>query len=231
VTTRPFEASSPATRLGVKICGLTRYEDAAWAAQCGATHLGVILAGGPRLVTASQAKTVLDPHPSSVRRVAVFGNQAREQIARLAETLALDVIQLHGGSTAGDVAWLRAATGCRIWPVVRVGADGLPDAVDELSSAAGALVVDTLVPGQLGGTGVPLAWEALMAPLAALRERVAGLEVVVAGGLTPGNVARAAHLLVPACVDVSSGVEFAPGVKDPARVRAFVRAVAGVPEI
>ena len=223
------EVAPDASRPGVKICGLTRPEDAAWAEACGATYLGVILAGGPRLVTVPKAREVLGPSRLTIRRVAVFGDQTRDVIARTAEALTLDVIQLHGASTADDVAWLQRVSGCRIWPVVRIGTDGLP-AVDELAAAAGALVLDTLVPGQLGGTGVPLAWDALVAPLAALRNRVSGLQVVVAGGLTPVNVSHAARLLVPACVDVSSGVEAAPGVKDPARVHAFVRAAAGVRE-
>ena len=220
----------PASRRGVKICGLTRVEDAEWAEACGATHLGVILAGGPRLITVSQARTVLGAPRPSLRRVAVFGEQSVDQVARVAIDLALDVIQLHGGTTPDDVAWLRRETGSRVWPVLRVGADGLPREADALAAAAGALVIDTLVPGQLGGTGVPLAWDALAAPLAALRGRVGDCEMVVAGGLTPDNVARAVHLLLPACVDVSSGVEAAPGVKDPGRVRAFVRAAVGFRE-
>jgi phosphoribosylanthranilate isomerase len=92
---------------------------------------------------------------------------------------------------------------------------------------ADALVLDAKVPGQLGGTGVALDWAALANDVSAWRAAHPGVRLVLAGGLTPENVQRAIGLLGPDVVDVSSGVESAPGIKDPERLQAFVDAVRG----
>jgi phosphoribosylanthranilate isomerase len=212
-----------------KICGLTRPEDAALAERHGAAYLGVILASGPRLLDLPRAAAVLGPRRCGVQRVGVFGAQPASEVAVIAETLDLDVLQLHGDPTPELVRALAAATGRTIWPVRRVRGDTLDEAARALAAAAGWLVLDALVPGRDGGTGVALDWHGLTAPLAALRGAAPGARIVLAGGLRPENVAEAIRLLSPDVVDVSSGVESAPGVKDPAAVQAFL-AAAGVPQ-
>lgn len=214
----------------IKICGLTRPEDAVGAVAAGATYLGVVFAGGPRCVTVPQARALFEAatalrRPRPVQRVAVFGDQDESTILECAELLELDVLQLHGGSTPEQVERLRATSGRDVWPVVRVGSSALPDDTESLAVSAGGVVLDALVPGQLGGTGVALDWSGIRASVAALRTRGPGGRLMLAGGLRPENVAEAIGILSPDGVDVSSGVEHAPGVKDPARMFAFVDAV------
>lgn len=208
----------------VKICGLTREDDAATAERVGATYLGVILAGGPRHLTPGQARLVLGARRHTVRRAAVFGDQSEEEVIVLAGMLDLDVIQLHGGRTADAVARIAAQSAREVWPVVRVAGTTLPDEAEVLARIAGTLVLDAHVVGQLGGTGVTLDWSGLARDVTALRRVVPGVRLVLAGGLRPANVGQATQLLSPEVVDVSSGVEIAPGVKDPALVRQFVKA-------
>ena len=209
----------------VKICGLTRPADAAHAEQSGAHYLGAILAGGPRLLSTEKARTVLGPPRHGVRRVAVFGDQSAEAVIRTARELALDVIQLHGHRTAEEAAHIGAVSGCMVWPVLRIAGTELPPDAEVLAAVQRTLVIDAHVVGQLGGTGVALDWNGLAESVRRLRARVPGLMLVLAGGLRAENVGEAMRLLSPAVVDVSSGVENAPGVKDPVRVQQFVQAV------
>lgn len=209
----------------VKICGLTRPADAAHAEQAGAHFLGAILAGGPRLLSTDRAREVLGPPRHGIRRVAVFGDQSTEAVIRTARELALDVVQLHGHRTAEEAAHIAAMSGCAVWPVLRIAGTELPPEAEVLAAVQRTLVLDAHVVGQLGGTGVPLDWNGLAESVRRLRARVPGLMLVLAGGLRAENVREAMRLLSPAVVDVSSGVENAPGVKDPVRVQRFVQAV------
>ena len=204
----------------VKICGLTRPEDAEFADVAGAAYLGVIFAGGPRQRTPAQAKTTLSGRRA--RRVGVFAGQSAREIADVAGEVGLDVAQLHGASDADRVRAVRAVTGLEVWAVVRTADGSLTDGVEELADAADALVVDALVPGQLGGSGIVLPWGTLGESLDAMAR---GHRIVLAGGLTPDNVVEAIGYVSPLIVDVSTGVESAPGIKDHARIRAFIAAV------
>lgn len=209
----------------------------------GAAYLGVVLAGGPRLLTVEQARHVIGARRERVRRVAVFGNQPIEEMISIAEQLDLDVLQLHGvpggARVGGFPQWralaaavdiIRRHTGREVWPVMRLSGAELPHGAQELAVAAGALVLDTHVVGQLGGTGVALDWRGLREAIDGLRAAVPSFTLVLAGGLKPENAAQAIGLLRPEVVDVSSGVEAAPGVKDPVRVREFLRAAHGAAE-
>jgi phosphoribosylanthranilate isomerase len=207
----------------VKYCGLTRPEDAAFAGELGAAYLGVIFAGGPRMLTAERAAEVLDGCRTAARRVGVFGAARPAEIGQIARVARLDVVQLHADPMGADVAAVRAETGAEVWAAVRV-TDALPPGVDELFAGADAVLIDARVAGSLGGSGVSVDWGALEPELRA--HRGTG-RVVLAGGLNPDNVARAVAMLRPEVVDVSSGVESAPGIKDHARMRAFAAAVAG----
>ncbi len=211
----------------VKICGLVRAEDAAEAARQGADYVGSIFAGGPRLIDPSTARAnVAAARAAATARpplaVGVMGGQAAADVAAIAEAATLDVVQLHADPDARAVAAVRAVWGGQVWAVLRIAGTDLPPQTEALFDAADAIVLDAKVDGaQLGGTGVALAWDALADALAPYRGRAT---LVLAGGLRPENVALAIAALRPDAVDVSSGVERAPGEKDPARVAAFLAA-------
>jgi phosphoribosylanthranilate isomerase len=186
----------------------------------GASYAGVIFAGGPRQLDAPRAAEVLAAVGSQVRRVGVFGSQSAEEISRIVRTARLDIVQLHGDPTRAIMQRVRAETGVAIWAVIRVGGGAIAPRIAELDDYADAIVLDALVAGQLGGTGVTFDWRAL--PVEARPRRA---RLVAAGGLNPDNVGAAIRVLAPHVVDVSSGVEREPGVKDHARMRAFAEAV------
>jgi phosphoribosylanthranilate isomerase len=209
------------TRSRVKICGLTRAEDAAIAVTAGAAFLGVVFAGGPRRVNARGAAEV-SAAAGGVPVFGVYGDQSVEEILRLTRTAGLAGAQLHGPYRRQDAARLRSE-GLQVWRVVRIAR---PDHLDALSDSvldADAVLVEPLVAHAAGGTGVSL-------DLAVAREargRLAGAAMVLAGGLTPETVGAAVALVRPEVVDVSSGVERLPGIKDPDKIARFVEAVFG----
>lgn len=207
-------------RVEVKFCGLTRAEDARVAADLGARYAGVIFAGGPRHLEASRARDVLDGAGTGVARVGVFGRSDAATIANIAREARLDIVQLHADPTVGDVQAVADATGARVWAVVRVSDDRTPDDFHELWEASDALVLDSKAKAALGGTGVAFDWSAVEK---AARDHARPL--VVAGGLTAATVAQAIEMLSPDIVDVSSGVELSPGIKDHRRMQEFMDAV------
>jgi phosphoribosylanthranilate isomerase len=205
----------------IKFCGMTRPEDAQMAASLGASYVGVIFAGGPRAVTAERAKLILANVPRRVRAVGVFAGQDVDEIQRIVDVAGLDVVQLHGEATEARIAQLRETINAEIWPVVRVSGV-LPEGLAGLVDASDGLLLDAYVPNALGGTGVSFAWSAVAAELQTIRGEQ---PIILAGGLRPENVAEAIAALSPDVVDVSSGVESAPGIKDHERMRAFRDAV------
>ncbi|MBI2408514.1 MAG: phosphoribosylanthranilate isomerase [Gemmatimonadetes bacterium] len=210
----------------VKFCGLTRPADAARAAALGAAYVGVIFAGGHRRVDAAHARLVLDAATAATpapRRVGVFGVQSADEILELAAAARLDVLQLHGASDAALVRDLRQRFAGEVWRVVRVAPDAEPALLARVSDGVDAVLVDALVDGALGGTGVAVDWSRL----ARLLERAGRpARLVLAGGLRPENVEQAIGLVAPDVVDVSSGVESSPGIKDQLRMRAFAESAA-----
>ena len=208
----------------IKFCGMTRAEDAREAARLGAAYVGVIFAGGPRQLTADRAAEVLGGLPGAVRRVGVFATDDEDAIARTAEPLGLHVVQLHGAHDARAIVGIRRRFAGEVWSVIRIADAELPANAGELFEAADAVLLDAKVPGKLGGSGVTLPWQKLAERLGKLREN-GRAKLVLAGGLRAENVSEAIRLLRPGIVDVSSGVETAPGIKDHARMRAFRDAV------
>lgn len=204
----------------IKFCGLTRATDAETAVQLGGDFLGVIFAGGPRNQTAHQAAHVLR-NAGAARRVGVFGSPTAEELLAYIREVPLAVAQLHGDATPRSVMAARAIGANEVWAVVPVGAGALPEHTSELFQCADAVVLDTRAPNGLGGTGRPFDWDAVAQSLNGLERRA---RLVVAGGLNPDNVAAAIRALRPDVVDVSSGVESAPGVKDPILMSRFVEA-------
>ena len=214
---------------------MTRIEDLQYAATLGVRYVGCVFAGGPRNQTVARAKALFDalagPPPG---RVGVFARIGSPALTAAAEGLALEAVQMHEDPSAHDVSVLRREPGfgAQIWAVMRCHPDQeLPPRATDLWLAADALVLDARVSGQLGGTGAALSWSELAGGATRLRALCARTRLVLAGGLTPDNVGHAIAALRPDVVDVSSGIESAPGRKDPARMRAFVEAVAAADRI
>lgn len=205
----------------VKFCGMTRPQDAAFAAEIGATYVGVVFADGPRRVNPSQAGEILDAAGSTVKRVGVFGTNAPGEIARICRAASLDVVQLHADPTVADVRAVRKEFKGEVWAAIRIAGSHIPPEAELLFDAADAIVLDARSEKHLGGTGEALPWDDIAVDLA--RDRGSSA-VVLAGGLKPDNVASAIRTLAPDVVDVSSGVESAPGVKDPRLMREFYAA-------
>ena len=208
----------------VKFCGMTRPADAALAAEIGAAFVGVIFAPSPRQVTADQARKIFDAVGDGPRKVGVFGTNDPREIASVTDRLALDVVQLHADPQPEDIAALRKTFPGQLWAAVRISGARIPAAAEGLFDCADAVVLDTRHEKILGGTGQALPWTDLALDLA--RDRGSSA-VVLAGGLKPQNVATAIRTLAPDVVDVSSGVESAPGVKDPWLMREFFAAARG----
>lgn len=209
-------------RVDIKFCGLTQQADAQHAVSLGARYVGVIFAGGPRMLTVEQAHDVFRDIPQAVHRVGVFAEKSASDIALIAERVGLHVVQLHLSATPARIRELRADFNGDIWPVVRVVDGALPTTFSELVDAADGVLLDAFSPLALGGTGVALPWQALSHDL---RQRRGDTPIILAGGLTPENVSQAIGDLAPNIVDVSSGVESALGIKDHDRMRAFRDAV------
>ncbi|MFL5615739.1 MAG: phosphoribosylanthranilate isomerase [Gemmatimonadaceae bacterium] len=203
---------------------MTRAEDACEAARLGASYVGVIFAGGPRRVTAARAAAVFGGLPGSVRRVGVFAEGQESLLEQHARELGLHAVQLHGDPGAIEIDRIRQRFDGEVWSALRIADGHLPVGAAALFEQADAVLLDAHVAGKLGGTGVALPWEDLVEQLRPLREGSTA-KLVLAGGLRPENVGEAIRLLRPGIVDVSSGVETAPGIKDHARMRAFRDAV------
>jgi phosphoribosylanthranilate isomerase len=196
----------------VKICGVTSVADAALAVKYGADLIGLnFYPPSPRYVSLSSAREIRAVIPERVWCVGVFVNAEREFIASFVEHLALHAIQFHGDEKEADLqGW-----SCATIKAMRVRPDeSLPKWESFLTDY---LLLDTHMPGRYGGTGEAFAWEraAALPPQCVSR-------LILAGGLTPQNVAAAVRTVQPWAVDVASGVESAPGRKDPEKLRAFI---------
>ena len=203
-------------RTRVKICGITRLEDALAAIEAGADALGFnFWPGSKRHVPLARAIDIASALPAGVLRVGVFVRAGPDVVSAAVRAVGLGAVQLHGDEDPAEYA----GAGAPLWQVLRIDS-ALPDSV---SPRAAELLLDAWVEG-FGGAGRRFDWQL------AHGARRFGLPVWIAGGLTPDNVGEAVRRAVPAGVDVASGVESAPGVKDPARVRAFVAAVRAAEE-
>ena len=193
----------------LKICGITSMDDAAQAVEEGATALGFVLwPRSPRFVRRDDVARIVAQLPATVTTVGVFVNESSDEIARTMERTNLTAIQLHGDEPA-------AYGNALAWPILRsVTLETAVQIAQEWSDDT-TLLLDASDPEHRGGTGQQVDWEAA-ATLAKARR------VVLAGGLTPGNVAEAIARVHPYGVDVSSGVEDAPGVKNAEKVALFL---------
>jgi phosphoribosylanthranilate isomerase len=218
----------------VKICGITNVEDAIVAVEAGADAIGLnFYEKSPRCVSAECAANVAHAlSDSPAWRVGVFVNATRIYIDAIADRARLSAIQLHGDEAPQFVAQLAkprpASMGVSpgywvIW-ARRVVAEGVEKISRDLDSARlsgrgpAAILVDALTPGRYGGTGEKISWVGMVDH----RQWLGDTPLILAGGLTPDNVAEAIRIVRPAAVDVASGVESSPGKKDSVKVRDFV---------
>lgn len=203
-----------------KICGLTRPEDAALATAHGAWRLGVIFAGGPRLVDVARAREIVAA-AGGVPVLGVFGTQEVNAVLDLAAAAGLSGAQLHGDYDTDAAATLRAA-GLEVWRVAAIDSTaGIRDLLAAQSVSADALLVEPRHLDRAGGKGVALP----TALATAARQAAPQVRFVLAGGLRPENAADLIRLVEPDAVDVSSGVESAPGRKDAERLIRFLEIV------
>ena len=208
----------------IKICGITNVDDALAAAQAGADAIGLnFYARSPRCIDHATARQIVATLPDEVVKVGVFVNAAAKGICHAVDDLELDLIQLHGDEPPEFLAELG---GRPVMRALRLGPEGLPPVLDyiercrALAAMPEMVLLDAHVAGEYGGTGKAADW-----PLAAKYVAQPGVPpLVLAGGLTPSNVAEAIRAVRPAAVDTASGVETSPRHKDPAAIVAFVRA-------
>lgn len=201
-------------RTRVKICGLTRTDDVRAAVRGGADAIGLVFhPGSPRHLTLEKAERLVAEVPAFVTVVGLFVDAKRSTIVEALGRVRLDLLQFHGGESVEDCRgfgrpWVKAL---RMRPGVDVGA-----ALEPYGEAQGFLL-DAYEDGQAGGTGRTFDWDLIPSGLAT--------RIILAGGLNPQNVAHALSLVRPFAVDVSSGVESAPGQKSPEKIAAFLREV------
>ena len=204
-------------RTRVKICGITRAEHASAAARAGADAIGLVFyEPSPRYVTISQARMACEALPPMVSVVGVFVNPTRREIDAVTDAVPVDLLQFHGEESPE----LCAAAPRPYVKAVRVRSRrDILEAADRYTDAR-ALLLDTHHDALWGGIGASFDWSVVPDEI--------GRPVVLAGGLTPENVAGAIRRVRPFAVDVSGGVESAPGEKDPDSMERFMREVAGV---
>jgi phosphoribosylanthranilate isomerase len=203
-----------------KICGLTRPEDAAFAAAHGAWRLGIVFASGPRVVTTERARAIVAA-AMGVPVLGVFGPEPVRTMLERVSAVGLAGVQLHG-EHAPHVARDLRAHGLEVWNVVPVrAAIDLADLLDAAGTDADALLIEAGVPGGSGGRGIAIALDLARAA----RRAAPATRFVLAGGLTADSVGEAIRVVGPDAVDVSSGIESSPGVKDHDRLARFLENV------
>ncbi len=203
----------PRTR--VKICGITNLDDALLAVELGADALGFIFfRGSPRYVTPPTARRIIDRLPPFITPVAVVVNESLATVSEIMAASGCQIAQLHGDEPPEYLERLA-------WPAIKgVSITTAQDlGVLQRFGHARAILLDTKVAGQYGGTGTVFDWRI------ADQAREYGRPIILAGGLSPENIAEALRIAKPVAIDVSSRIESAPGRKDSARMRALFAAI------
>ena len=206
----------------IKVCGITRPEDAVAAAQAGADAIGLVFAKSPRLVTMRQARGIVEVLPPYVSAVGVFVNARAATIARIAANVGLSEVQLHGDETPAFVTKLGAL---RVTKALRVRDRAFLEQIAAYRAAGvSAFLLDAFSAKVRGGSGKRFDWDLVVgARKAGALDNVPPL--VLAGGLTPENVKAGIRQIRPWGVDVSGGVESQPGIKSAEKIAKFVGAV------
>jgi phosphoribosylanthranilate isomerase len=200
----------------VKICGITNRDDAELAVEHGAWAIGLIFAPSPRQIEVAEAEVVGAQQHRKVEVAGVFANAPLDEIAAIADVAQLTLIQLHGDEGPAYAREVARRTGARVIKAIPVED---PAAVRRLGAFhTDYHLLDAHVPGQRGGTGKTFQWDWA-------RHHPRDVPLILSGGLNADNVAEAIRTVHPFAVDAASGTEEGPGVKDPAKVKAFFRAV------
>lgn len=201
-------------RVRIKVCGMTRTEDVAEAARLGVDAVGLVFyPKSPRNVGIDQARGLVAALPAFVTVTALFLDPDRDHVQRVLDNVRVELLQFHGG----EPAEFCRGFGRPYIKAVPMGGQADVSEYAQRHAGAAALLLDSHAAGQRGGTGVSFDWASM--------PRVEGPPVIVAGGLNPSNVATAIRIVRPYGVDVSSGVESAPGIKDAGKMADFVREV------
>ncbi|MFA5111506.1 MAG: phosphoribosylanthranilate isomerase [Desulfobaccales bacterium] len=203
----------------IKICGITNLDDALLAAELGADALGFIFyPKSPRHVAPEAARRIIAHLPPFVAAVGVFVNEEAAFVQDLAAKVRLDWVQLHGRESPDYCRLLNL----KVIKGFRIQDENSLQELEPFQGAVQALLLDTYKKGQVGGTGESFDWQLA-------REAKKYGRIILAGGLSPENVARAIEVAEPDAVDTASGTEAAPGRKDPAKLSAFFQAIAHEP--
>ncbi|MDH5764996.1 MAG: phosphoribosylanthranilate isomerase [Gammaproteobacteria bacterium] len=202
------------SRTRVKICGMTRAKDAQFAAQLGVDAIGLVFyEKSPRNVSLQQAHDICSVLPAFVSKVALFLDPSESLVSEVIDKLAIDLLQFHGKESAEFCATFN-------YPYIKAlgmaGQDDVQQRVSDYSQARGILL-DSHEAGAAGGTGEAFNWEII--------PRNLRQSIILAGGLKPGNVADAIRKVRPYAVDLSSGVETGPGIKDEALMKQLMNEV------
>jgi len=203
----------------VKICGITRLEDAYAAVSAGAHALGFVFhPASPRYIAPEKAAAIISALPPFTMTVGVFVNVHAQEVETIAEQCGLHAVQLHGEESPEECATHKR-------PVIKaVCFDPAKRDLSLSKYAVSSVLVDAGVPGTWGGTGVPVNWGLLNQFLETESEAIRR-RLILAGGLTPANVGEAMNLVKPFAVDVSTGVEVEPGIKDHQKIKEFMNAI------
>jgi phosphoribosylanthranilate isomerase len=212
--------------IAMKFCGLTRAQDVLAAAEAGARYMGLVFfAKSPRNVSLEAARELAMLAPPGLAKVALTVDANDATLDALMSAVPLDMIQLHGSESPERVTEVRARTGLPVMKAIGIAEAEDLSRIDIYSEVADQILIDAKPPKTAtlpGGNGLSFDWRLLAG------RKYWTKPWMLAGGLTPDNVAEAVRLTGARQVDLSSGIESAPGVKDPAKMRAFAEAVAGL---
>jgi phosphoribosylanthranilate isomerase len=209
-------------RVRVKVCGITNKEDLKAAVDAGVDALGFVVdvPESPRNVSVDRAQNLVEAIPPFVQCVVVSVFKSREHLKALCSSVAPDAVQIAGTLPAAD-AVCGSLRGIQVIRTIAVNERTVPETALRSAAYCDAVLTDSSLPGVYGGTGIPHNW----AISRAIKDLIAPTPLILAGGLTAANVQTAIKIVRPYAVDVSSGVEARPGVKDYAKLRAFMEAV------
>jgi len=197
----------------VKICGITNTEDALSAQEAGVDFIGFVFADSPRKISPEKANEIIKIISSDIKVVALFVNKEKEAVESVLNKLSrVDALQFHGDETAQYCEYFKYKEVIKAFRIKNEGSIGRIKDFDSINY----VMLDTYKEGAYGGTGHTFNWDI------ALKAKVLGKPLFLSGGLTPENVKEAVKKTAPYAVDVSSGVEKAPGKKDPKRIKEFI---------
>ncbi|HUU49790.1 MAG TPA: phosphoribosylanthranilate isomerase [Nitrospinota bacterium] len=201
----------------IKICGITNLEDALFAAECGADALGFVqYKKSPRYIEKKRAKEIIEKLPPFIKTVGVFVNSDLNVILETASNCSFDLVQLHGDEDLKFCKEIKKKI--RLIKAFRIkNRDSIKD-ISKFSSLVNTFLIDTHLEGKYGGTGICFDWSIV-------REAKKYGNIILAGGLNRENISLVLRNIKPYGVDVSSGVEISPGVKDKKKVEAFIKTI------